>query len=124
VSAIREAFLAGVEILAPAAPGAAAGRFRLDPGFPAFRGHFPGRPVLPAVVQVLLAQLLIERVTGAPARLVRIATGKFRRLATPGMTLEITCRPLDEPGSYDARIGSDNQAVSSFVLHLAPRGDR
>ncbi len=122
--AIRESFLAGLELLPAPAAGTVAGRFRLDASFAAFRGHFPDRPVLPAVVQVLLAQFLVERATGEPARLVRVSGGKFRRLATPGMTLEITCRATGKPGSHDARITGDGRPVSSFALHLAPVGER
>jgi 3-hydroxymyristoyl/3-hydroxydecanoyl-(acyl carrier protein) dehydratase len=49
---------------------------------PAFAGHFPGRPIVPGVVLLDLAQLQLEQATGL--RLAGLAVAKFHRPVGPG----------------------------------------
>ena len=72
----------------------------VDPGLDVFRGHYPGRPVLPGVLLCEAAMqagaVLIARL-GFPAReaagrvpvATRINNVKFRQMVRPGDTLEI-----------------------------------
>lgn len=65
-------------------PTAAEFVLALDPGLIWFRGHFPGRPILPGVAQVHLARLFAERIWTMgplPSHLARL---KFRLLIRPG----------------------------------------
>ena len=41
-------------------------KFSFGEEFIGFSGHFPGFPIVPAIVQILIAQSLIEGCVGAP----------------------------------------------------------
>jgi 3-hydroxyacyl-[acyl-carrier-protein] dehydratase len=94
--------------------------FNLD--FPGFSGHFPGRPILPAVIQIMAASLLVETATGRRLTPSTIERAKFVHPIVPGELVEITCRriPGVESDTWDARIDSDRQAAASFSLTLCP----
>ncbi|MTJ92603.1 MAG: hypothetical protein F8N36_07025 [Desulfovibrio sp.] len=54
-----------------------------------FAGHFPGHPVLPAVVQVLMVQVILEAI-GQPADLACIPQAKFLAPVGPAMDILLT----------------------------------
>ena len=100
---------------------AAAGQatWDLDGSFPAFHGHFPGAPVLPAVATCALAmQPVRAALPGAVLR--RIVSAKFTRPIVPGERLDVTCEPAPDASvtSYRAvvRVGGAPAAVLSFEL--------
>jgi 3-hydroxyacyl-[acyl-carrier-protein] dehydratase len=100
---------------------------RWTPGPQHYAGHFPGRPILPGVLQVeSIAQvgacaLLASGVTGLP-----VFTGlekvKWRRQVTPGDTLHITVR-LDalrhRIGKGSGRAQVDGQLACQASLQFA-----
>jgi 3-hydroxymyristoyl/3-hydroxydecanoyl-(acyl carrier protein) dehydratase len=57
--------------------------FALSPDLVWFKGHFPGRPVLPGVAQVHMAMRLGEEIWGFLPKSFEISRMKFRRLMTP-----------------------------------------
>jgi len=63
--------------------------FVLSPSLPAFSGHFPDFPVLPAVVSMMCAELALTELEGARPDLGFVKNAKFNHPITPGETLEI-----------------------------------
>ena len=57
---------------------------------PAFAGHFPGRPILPAVVVLMEVLAAIEARTGEPPQRWTIANAKFVAAIEPGQSLTIS----------------------------------
>jgi 3-hydroxyacyl-[acyl-carrier-protein] dehydratase len=57
------------------------------PDHPAFAGHFPGRPVLPAVVLLTEVLATLEALTGESPQHWTIATAKFPAPVMPGDAL-------------------------------------
>lgn len=61
--------------------------------FPAFEGHFPGNPLLPAVCQTGLCADALSRQTGKPLEISAVARAKFMRPVLPGARVQITLAP-------------------------------
>lgn len=102
------------------ADGSVRQRYVFSPDFPGFSGHFPGRPILPAVLQIMAANQLVEAATGQRLLSAAIERAKFVQPIVPGAVVEITCRRL--PGAaadlWETRIDSDRQPAASFFLTL------
>jgi 3-hydroxyacyl-[acyl-carrier-protein] dehydratase len=95
----REPFLL-VDEIAELEPGVhARGSYRVPPDAWYLRGHFPGRPIMPGVLQVeALAQVGAVCGLSAPGFAGRLALFagiddvRFKRIVTPGDTLTLECR--------------------------------
>ncbi len=96
-------------------------RYRLGADFPAFEGHFPERPVLPAVVQIQLALDALCRLKGAPCALKAVYKAKFSRPAGPGAELCI-CVQEKDGGRFLAQIASPSGEKYGQILFGAEAG--
>lgn len=65
------------------------GLFVFPHDFPAFEGHFPDRPILPAVVQLAATRLLAAKQTGHKLLPAGVLQAKFKKTIEPGMLLTI-----------------------------------
>jgi 3-hydroxymyristoyl/3-hydroxydecanoyl-(acyl carrier protein) dehydratase len=54
-----------------------------------FRGHFPGHPILPGVVQLAWAASFAERHFGVSATPCEILRLKFKHVAVPPLTMQL-----------------------------------
>lgn len=61
------------------------------PDFPAFRGHFPGRPVLPGICLAQAAVVLAEELCGGPLVLREIVSAKFLSIVEPDRRVQFNC---------------------------------
>lgn len=87
--------------------------FRLDPGMVYFKGHFPGRPVLPGVAQLGLACGLCEEIfkTAVPFR--EVPQAKFLKPMQPSDEIVLAL-------SYDR---SSGQADFAYYIKAAQAPD-
>ncbi|MHB8835522.1 MAG: 3-hydroxyacyl-ACP dehydratase FabZ family protein [Candidatus Methylomirabilia bacterium] len=115
--AIRAAAVADIE---RQGDGSVRQRYVFPADFPGFAGHFPGRPILPAVLQIMAATLLVEAATGQRLLATAIERAKFVLPIVPGALVEIACRRL--PGAladlWEIRIDAGRQMAASFSLTL------
>jgi 3-hydroxyacyl-[acyl-carrier-protein] dehydratase len=95
----REPFLLVDEIVELAPGEHAVGRYHVSEDAWYLRGHFPGRPIMPGVLQVeALAQVGAVCGLSAPGFAGRIALFagiddvRFKRIVIPGDTLTLACR--------------------------------
>jgi 3-hydroxyacyl-[acyl-carrier-protein] dehydratase len=98
-----------------------AGKFCFSENFIGFSGHFPGYPILPAVVQLMLALSLIEEQKGRPLQLRSIQNAKFLTEIRPGDVIEVRCRDFilkDAEGSK-VQIYSGDKIAASFFMTFA-----
>ena len=115
--AIRAAAIGDIE---RRADGSVRQRYVFNADFPGFSGHFPGRPILPAVLQIMAANQLVEAATGQRLLSAAIERAKFLQPIVPGAVVEITCRrlPGTVPDLWETRIDADRQPAASFFLTL------
>jgi 3-hydroxyacyl-[acyl-carrier-protein] dehydratase len=83
--------------------------------FPGFDGHFPGRPVCPAIVQVLVAVEAVGAVEGASLTLAEVDNAKFLRPLGPGEPLALRCARRAD-GRFDARLDCGENPVARFTF--------
>ena len=91
----------------------------LSPDHPAYTGHFPGQPFLPAVVLLGEALGLVQRETGTSASDWTLAQAKFQRGVAPGTPLTIAHEP--QAGGVRFEIRSPGGVVASGAFARAAR---
>lgn len=66
--------------------------FEFPPSYVGFNGHFPGRPVLPAIVQLAAVRYLSERALGTQLSPLLYSRTKFKGMVLPGMKVVVSVR--------------------------------
>jgi 3-hydroxyacyl-[acyl-carrier-protein] dehydratase len=89
--------------------------------FPGFAGHFPGYPILPAIVQLQIALCLAEDYQGAPLTLAGVENAKFLQQLRPAEKIRVQCRLRRRDGRPvgDGRLWRGEELAASFLLLLA-----
>lgn len=99
-------------------PDTITGRYCFSDDFPGFSGHFPGYPILPAVVQLVTAQCLIEEQKGHEIECSSVQNAKFLQEIRPGKEILIQCANCSikgQPGSRIQIYSGDKIAASFFM---------
>jgi len=86
-----------------------------------FEGHFPGRPILPGVVELVLVLEALARATGEAVSLQGIGFVRLRQLVLPGDRLEVSAREL-EGGRTRFDLKRDDVVVANGELILGNPG--
>ena len=89
-------------------------------GFPAFEGHFPGQPVLPAVIQLTVVRLLSSEILNRHLLLEKIKKVKFKQMVRPHQTVhvEVTLKELDGRWHADFCLSREGSNIASGSLIL------
>lgn len=95
-------------------------RLSLDPELPWFRGHFPGAPLLPGVVQVHWAMHYGRQLPGLVGEFGGMSQLKFQRPLRPGQACELHLCWLADKGQlvFSYRLG--DEVASSGRVKLCP----
>jgi len=103
------------------ADGSLCRRFNFAPDFQGFAGHFPGYPLLPGVVQLLIAQTLVESALGTRPVLKEVVGAKFLEQLLPGREIVVKCQARDASRlAWNARLEVEGRLAASFQLHFRP----
>lgn len=99
-------------------PDTITGRYLFAEDFPGFSGHFPGYPILPAVVQLIAAQCLIEEHRGREIHPASVRNAKFLQEIRPGSEITIQCTDRGIEGTLGSRIEiySEGKTAASFFM--------
>jgi len=89
----------------------------IPPDGPLFEGHFPGRPILPGISELVLIARALAPEDGAPVAAIPFV--RFRGLVEPRDVLEVEANPRDDGGvRFDARRGGALVANGAFVFGM------
>jgi len=102
---------------------AASRLFRFQPDFLGYSGHFPGYPILPAIVQIMAALSVAGEWKGEPLELTAVKNAKFRIKLEPGQLIRVRCQEtLAGAGSCEARLSVGGEEAALFAIAFMPRG--
>lgn len=97
----------------------ASAEFCFPSDFVGFQGHFPGNPILPAIVQTAAVRYVAERLLDRPLRPMLLKKIKFKGVVRPGepLTVDIALNTdgLHWRGTFWLRRGSGEAIASGFV---------
>ncbi len=115
-AAIKEAALSPAQVSGMAGMQS----FCFDQNFIGFSGHFPGYPIFPAVLQVLLAQQLAEQVLGVPLVVISLLRAKFLQQLRPGDEIEVHLNCQEKDGAFrcSAELQVGGLLAANFTLVL------
>jgi 3-hydroxymyristoyl/3-hydroxydecanoyl-(acyl carrier protein) dehydratase len=101
--------------------GAAAGVFRFPGSLPVFRGHFPGRPLVPGVYLLASVAELARRAQGTPLMVVAVERAKWSAPALPDTDLTVSVAWQARPGGLllDGTVHAGQTVVASCRLAVA-----
>ena len=91
--------------------------YRFEPDFIGFSGHFPGYPILPAVVQIYTLLSMAEAVKGCPLQLLSITKAKFHIEVYPGQDMQAEYREVVVKGkqTMECAITVSERVASTFM---------
>ncbi len=96
--------------------------FIFAPDFVGFDGHFPGNPILPAVVQLMTGAETAAESAGSPLTTTNVSRAKFLKQIKPGDILTVTGSLTHKEDAIVApiRITCGDETAASFTLTLTP----
>ena len=120
MSQIRNALLECQTSAATLLEGVVCQRYCLPADFVGFDGHFPDYPIVPAVVQILMAQIVAEQHLGTQLSIRAIDRSKFHRQLKPLDLIDTYCQPKQVRGKavIDCQLKVDDEVVAAFWLVL------
>lgn len=94
--------------------------FCFDESFTGFQGHFPGHPVLPAFVQLLMGQCALHIRTAGAWRLRRVDRSKFLKTILPGKPVTVCWQehPLNDHLRCNFTLLVDGEKAAVFAVEF------
>jgi len=95
--------------------------FVFDENFIGFDGHFPGNPILPAMVQLMLGEVSASEAAGKPLKTTDVARAKFVMQIGPSDEISVTGKLTEKNGATKANITLTvgGETASTYILTLA-----
>lgn len=107
------------------AEGRVSARIKCPPDLAAFDGHFPGQPVLPAVIQLAAVRTLASSIAGVD--LVPVSTGrlKFSAMVLPDEELDLKLNMEQKSDCWEVgfRLTRDGGKVSAGTIIYREAGN-
>lgn len=105
-------------------PGVIMRRYCFQPTFIGFAGHFPGYPILPALVQLMTALTCAEELAGRSLEMDTVERAKFLMEILPGHEILVHCRKrtIHDRQGVEVRITVDDVLASSISMTFKGEG--
>lgn len=113
--------------LSDAGGGELRARFVFPADYIGFRGHFPGRPILPAVCEIQAALAMLEAWKGRRVRLREIVLARFSAPVSCDEEVVCSCSVRMEDGDgavLKVRLAKDSESVARFRLRVTFENER
>lgn len=91
----------------------------IAPDHPAFRGHFPGRPIVPGVVLLDHALDAIGNLTDSDLSACQISAVKFLSPVLPGEPVHVRCETLTNGAIRFDILSGERKVATGSVRELA-----
>ena len=93
-------------------------KYCFPPDFVGFSGHFPGYPILPALVQLMVGVSLIEERKGRTLKIETLANAKFLMELLPDQEILVQCQDSAVQGKLSCKITLfvDDRTAASFSM--------
>jgi len=89
--------------------------------FIGFAGHFPDYPILPAILQTLMAQMLAEQIMGQSLQFLSLERAKFTRQLRPQEQIDVSlqCREKENQMRCTVQLEVAGEPAANFTLVLS-----
>jgi 3-hydroxyacyl-[acyl-carrier-protein] dehydratase len=93
-------------------------------GFIGFQGHFPGNPILPAIVQLMTARQSIAGQLGCEVAVTKVTRAKFHEIIRPESIVTVVWNIRQQENGYACKcvLEAGGKAASSFNLTVKSKG--
>lgn len=92
-------------------------QFLIPSSHPALKGHFPERPIVPAVL--ILEEVLAVAQPPSPGRIAGVTQAKFTSVLLPDQTCRITLSPSSQGLRFTCRTGADRIVATGLLTVIA-----
>ena len=94
--------------------------FLFKSDFSGFQGHFPGNPILPAIVQLMTARESIIEQMEKELVIAKISRAKFQKMIIPDIPFTVIWNVTNEENSFvcKCKLETDGEPASSFTITL------
>ena len=97
-------------------PDSGSQQFCPGAAFIGFHGHFPGYPILPAMLQVLFGVLVTEKILAAKLILKKLDKAKFMTQIKPEETLTVSCKIIQPSAKNPAKAMSTAEIKTQVTI--------
>ena len=99
--------------------------FLFKSDFSGFQGHFPGNPILPAIVQLITARESIIEQMDKELVITKITRAKFQKMITPDTPFTVIWNITGEEDSFICKciLETDGETASSFNITLIKKSN-
>ncbi len=107
-----------MKVTAPDENSRCSAELRLSKDFIGFQGHFPGRPVLPAVCMISAVLTAAQAAVNSSLSLKTVKSAKFFSPLVPDepLTFDITLDDPREPKEVRAELSSEGRKIARITL--------
>ena len=91
------------------------------PDFLGFQGHFPGNPILPAVIQLMTARQAITEHMGQEFDVIKVTRAKYIKMVTPDIPITViwTAREQEDTFVCKCSLETEGSPASKLIITLA-----